>query len=139
MHQHLLPLSQLDDYRVAKEDPDVRRWTVNDAEGERVGVVHDLIVDLETMSVALLDIALERRVTRRRRAESPPHVLVPLALVRVAADADVVTFSQLTWKTIAMLPEYHPNALTRGNGRHNAPYLVNVIVNGSRRGSPPLS
>jgi hypothetical protein len=110
-------LSQLDEYKIANGDPDVRMWNVNDANGERVGVVHDLLVDMETLDVQFLDIALDRRVTLDRQAKAPPHVLVPLALVRLTADADIVTLCDLTWDTLAMLPAYEHDAFTRDDER----------------------
>ena len=115
--RRLRRLSQLDDHKVANGDPDVRMWNVNDANGEHVGVVHDLLVNMETLDVQFLDIALDRRVTLDRQVQYPPHVLVPLALARLTADADVVTLHDLTWDTIATLPACEDGAFTSDDER----------------------
>lgn len=114
--QHLRRLSQLDSYGIANGDPDVRMWHVNDATGQRVGVVYDLMVDMTTLDVKFLDVALDRRAADRE-AHTIPHVLVPLALVQLADDANVVTLSQLTAPTLETLPEFDHNHFTREDQR----------------------
>jgi uncharacterized protein (TIGR02271 family) len=50
----LKSIRDLDDYKVAHDDPDVRGWTVVDANGHRMGTVSDLIVNTDKMKVEYL-------------------------------------------------------------------------------------
>jgi uncharacterized protein (TIGR02271 family) len=47
--EQLTPLSEMNDYAVSKEDPDVRGWSVVGASGEVMGTVRDLLVDTSRM------------------------------------------------------------------------------------------
>src|SRR5688572_8385324 len=55
----IAPLKELKDYKVAKEDPDVRGWNVIGRDGRMVGEVHDLLVDTGEMRVRYLDVELD--------------------------------------------------------------------------------
>src|SRR3954468_11659612 len=44
------------DFEVAKDEPDVRGWTVVDRAGEECGEVDDLIVDTSAMKVRYLEV-----------------------------------------------------------------------------------
>jgi hypothetical protein len=55
----LIPLSQLPDYQVAEEDPDVRGWSVWDGDGGRIGRVRELLVDRAEGRVRLLAVGIE--------------------------------------------------------------------------------
>src|SRR5947209_11719250 len=56
----IAPLTHLKDYKVAKEDPDVRGWPLIARDGRTVGKVHDLLVDTAALRVRYLDVELER-------------------------------------------------------------------------------
>ena len=47
----LVPLDQMDDFKVADGDPDVRGWDVVASDGQKVGHVEDLLVDPGAMKV----------------------------------------------------------------------------------------
>jgi photosynthetic reaction center H subunit len=49
MGQRLAPMHQLDDYKVADGEPDIRGWSVRTADGRVAGKVDDLIVDTQAM------------------------------------------------------------------------------------------
>jgi len=46
---HLTPLSEMKNYKVSEEDPDVRGWDVVARNGERIGTVRDLLIDPSRM------------------------------------------------------------------------------------------
>jgi PRC-barrel domain len=54
------PLKELKDYKVAKDDPDVRGWEVITRDSRRIGKVNDLLVDTAAMRVRYLDVELDR-------------------------------------------------------------------------------
>ena len=101
---HLRRLSELDDYRVADGDPDIRWWRVFDSTGVPVGQVHDLIADVGTLQVRYMDLQLD---------QDGPHVLVPIGLARLSEDADTVTLASATVRDLQMLPAYDHQPLTR--------------------------
>ncbi|HYW30401.1 MAG TPA: DUF2382 domain-containing protein [Gemmatimonas sp.] len=49
-------MSDLDEYQVADDSPDVDGWTVRTSDGQHVGKVHDLVVSVSEMRVRFLDI-----------------------------------------------------------------------------------
>jgi hypothetical protein len=71
----IAPLKELKDYKVAKEDPDVRGWKVLGRDGRTVGEVHDLLVDTGAMRVRYLDVELDRDLLAT--APAVPGVATP--------------------------------------------------------------
>ena len=98
-------LHDLDDYRVARGDPDVRGWHVKTRNGERAGKVDSLIVDTEAMQVRYLDVELDRKTYR---LNDECHVLVPLAYARLDEKHDDVLLDSITAAEMAELQPYHP-------------------------------
>lgn len=58
--RHLVPLKQLRKHKVADGDPDVRGWDVFTSTGREIGEVEDLLVDVDTGNVVMLDVDLRR-------------------------------------------------------------------------------
>jgi uncharacterized protein (TIGR02271 family) len=48
---HLSPLSEMKNYKVSEEDPDVRGWSVVTSDGQHMGTVRDLLIDPSRMKV----------------------------------------------------------------------------------------
>ena len=72
----IAPLSDFDDRDVAAGDLDVRGWDVIAADGERLGVVDELLIDTGTGRVRYLDVDLEDDLVealsgRAQSAQSP--------------------------------------------------------------------
>ena len=57
----LKSISDLSDYTIEKGDPDPRGWHVVTSDGNRAGVVEDLLVDTSAMKVRQLVVALDAR------------------------------------------------------------------------------
>lgn len=64
MQGQLARLHELNDFKVADGDPDVRGWPVRTSDGQRAGKVDDLIVDTGAMQVRYLDVELDRNTMR---------------------------------------------------------------------------
>lgn len=64
------PLRNLRKYRVADGDPDVRGWEVVSGDGQRIGSVNDLLVDLAEGKVRYLDVQLDPGLYRQGRGGS---------------------------------------------------------------------
>ena len=60
MRRGAVPLAELTGHRMADDEPDVRGWDVVAPDGERIGRVHDLLVDRASAEVAavVVDLAL---------------------------------------------------------------------------------
>src|SRR5688572_14584949 len=58
--RRLNPMRELPDYQIADGEPDIRGWTVYTATGRELGVVQDLLVDVEMGEVVMIDIDLKR-------------------------------------------------------------------------------
>lgn len=56
--RHLMPLRELDRFRVASGEPDIRGWSVYTSGGRELGEVEDLLVDTTRNQVVMIDIDL---------------------------------------------------------------------------------
>ena len=125
----IAPLKELKDYKVAKEDPDVRGWNVIGRDGRMVGEVHDLLVDTGEMRVRYLDAELDHSLLASAPtvpgaagvlgAQAAPgtsgrhHVLVPIGSARLDEDHDRVYLEGLDSHDAALLPAYDHQAFSR--------------------------
>lgn len=96
----LVPLSQMDDYKVVKEHPDVRGWDIVGGDGEKLGKVKDLIVDIELMKVRYLDVDLRKNILGD---EEEHHILIPIGLAILNKDDHNVIVTAIT---VAQLPDF---------------------------------
>src|SRR5919112_124830 len=98
----IAPLSALDDFEVAEGYPDIRGWRVDSADGQHVGKVHDLLIDVDSMRTRYLDVRLTKEL-----AASPGDrdVLVPIGTAQVVEGKDTVR--------VGLLPLYDHSRLTR--------------------------
>jgi sporulation protein YlmC with PRC-barrel domain len=105
----IAPLSALDDFEVAEGYPDIRGWRVDSADGQHVGKVHDLLIDVDNMRTRYLDVRLTKEV-----AASPGDrdVLVPVGTAQVIDGKDVVRVP-LTAERFGLLPLYDHGRLSR--------------------------
>jgi photosynthetic reaction center H subunit len=139
----IAPLKELKDYKVAKEDPDVRGWNVLGRDGRTVGQVHDLLVDTSAMRVRYLDVELDHDLLASAptvpgtagvvgayaapgmagagpvldrgdgRHHAGHHVLVPIGSARLDEDHDRVYLEGMESHDAALLPAYDHQAFNR--------------------------
>ncbi|HYX22874.1 MAG TPA: PRC-barrel domain-containing protein [Thermoanaerobaculia bacterium] len=126
----IAPLTHLKDYKVAKEDPDVRGWPLIARDGRTVGKVHDLLVDTAALRVRYLDVELERDLVASApvvpgTAAPPPvvdrgdgkaaghHVLAPIGFARLDEDHKRVYLDGMDAHDAAVLPAYDHQAFNR--------------------------
>jgi photosynthetic reaction center H subunit len=104
----IAPMSALDDFEVAEGYPDIRGWRVASADGQEVGKVHDLLIDVDHMRTRYLDVRLTKEL-----ASSPGdrNVLVPIGTAQLVEGKDVVRVP-LTAERFGLLPVYE-RRLTR--------------------------
>jgi len=104
----VVPLGQLDDYKVAEGDPDVRGWEVMSSDGRKIGEVDELLVDTNAMKVRYLDV--EDGVIGDGMDR---HVLIPIGYARLEQERDCVMVDGLASADLHTLPSYDQGPLTR--------------------------
>jgi sporulation protein YlmC with PRC-barrel domain len=75
--RRLTSMKDLDDYKVAEGEPDIRGWNVYTATGRELGDVEDLLVDVDLGEVVMLDIDLKR---------NDRHTLAPIKAAWIDRD-----------------------------------------------------
>lgn len=116
----LAHLGDLDDYKVADGEPDIRGWDVKSADGRKLGEVADVLVDTGTMKVRYVEVKLSEDVaeetarardTADARTEPVRHVLVPIGVARLDDEHDDVRLDARAAR-LAGLPAYARAGLT---------------------------
>jgi sporulation protein YlmC with PRC-barrel domain len=104
-HEHrnrVGPLSDLSDFTVASDDPDVRGWDVISADGRKIGDVKDLIVDTGAMKVRYLDVEVDKDF----RADKDHRILVPIGQAQLHEKEDHVHVNALASTEVRSAPRY---------------------------------
>jgi sporulation protein YlmC with PRC-barrel domain len=106
----VVPLDELDDFRVSRDDPDPRGWEVVAADGRKIGEVDELLVDTGAMKVRYLDVDLDDGMVA---GEHDRHVLVPIGYARLDRDHDRVIVDEITSHDLRAIPAYDHGPITR--------------------------
>lgn len=109
----VVPLDQLDDFKVADGDPDVRGWEVVGSDGRKIGEVDQLLVDTAAMKVRYLDVDVDNDLVAGATDASDRHVLIPIGYARLDEGSDRVIVDQLASSDVVGLPEYTHGPITR--------------------------
>lgn len=108
-NERLVPLSDLKDYQVAKDNTNVIGWRVVGADGEKVGDVKDLIVDMDAMKVRYLSVLGERRFFDH---DHDTYFLVPIGAAALDRKGKNVFLSSVDSHTVARYPVYAGGPIT---------------------------
>lgn len=100
----VVPMDQLDGWKVADEDPDIRGWDVITADGRKIGEVEQLLIDTRARKVRYVDVDLEDREN---------HVVIPIGYAVLDQDDHRVRIQGLAAEQIYGLPAYDHGPLTR--------------------------
>jgi uncharacterized protein (TIGR02271 family) len=106
----IVPLDELNDFKVAEGDPDVRGWDVISAEGRKVGEVENLLVDTAAMKVRYLEVEIDDDVLD---TDEERRILIPIGYARLDQDDDQIFVDALSQQKLREIPEYRSEALTR--------------------------
>ncbi len=104
-------LRELTDFEVADGNPDVRGWAVRGGDGQRLGVVHELIVELQALKVRYLDVELNALLRPSDSYET--HILLPIGVAALDAEDDNVFVPALTAESVRKYPPYTEINITR--------------------------
>jgi sporulation protein YlmC with PRC-barrel domain len=105
----VVPMDDLDDFRVAGDTPDPRGWEVVASDGRRIGEVDELLVDTSAMKVRYLDVGVDDAMS----SEPDRHVLVPIGYARLDREHDRVIVDQLSCDDLRAIPAYRHGPITR--------------------------
>lgn len=100
----LAPLDELEDFRIAEDDPDPRGWEVIAANDRPVGRVSELIIDTDANKVRYLDCRLS--ATLYRHVDGSLHRLIPIGYARLDEDERRVIVDALGSAGLERLPAY---------------------------------
>lgn len=108
--RHLFRLGELDDYKVAGDDPDVRGWTIFGKDHREIGVINELIVDPDREKVRYLDV-----VPSKNRPDDikDHHLLIPIGLARLDREDDRVIVDEIDRNLLNSYPVYRSQEVTR--------------------------
>ncbi|MBX0331850.1 PRC-barrel domain-containing protein [Pontibacter sp. HSC-14F20] len=108
-NERLVLLSQLKDYEVAKDNINVTGWRVVGADGEKLGDVKDLVVDMEAMKVRYLSVLGDNRFFERDR---DTYLLIPIGAAALDRKGKNIFVASVDGKSISQYPAYPGGAIT---------------------------
>ena len=100
--RHLFRLGELNDYKVASDDPDVRDWALLDRDHQKLGTINELIVDPGKEKVRYLDVV----PTRGIRESEDEHLLIPVGVARINEKDHNVIVDTLDKDVLGSIPAY---------------------------------
>lgn len=107
--RHLYRLRELDDYKVASNDPDVRGWTIVDRDNREFGTIAELVVDPGQEKVRYLDVV--QKGDRARPEEE--HLLIPVGVARIDDDSNRVIVKDMDASFLSSYPVHRGDEITR--------------------------
>jgi uncharacterized protein (TIGR02271 family) len=102
MNENLRRMSDLKDFRVASDDPDVRGWHVRTREGGEIGEVEELIVDPAARKVRYLEVGLDREGFGLHESR---RVSIPVEQAQIDRSGRNVLINTLSREAIGGMPE----------------------------------
>ncbi|WP_156101181.1 PRC-barrel domain-containing protein [Salegentibacter sp. Hel_I_6] len=116
-NKNLHYLSELKDYKVASGYPDIRGWTVRDADKRVVGKVDNLLINKNLDRVVYVDVEVDQTIIDSRHdpygkpadpeikefvnKDGQNHVIVPIGLIELEEDEKYIFTSRITHQTFA--------------------------------------
>lgn len=108
--RHLFRMEELEDYKIADNEPDVRGWDIVDYQKEKIGVVKELIVDIDKEKVRYLDIIATQELSL---SGGDRHFIVPIGVAQIDETENRVVVREIDKTTLMSIPNYTGNAVTR--------------------------
>ncbi len=147
-HRKLNYLRDLKDYKIAKNDPDVRGWEVHDADHQSVGTISGLIVDVSREKVRYLDVEIDESILpgdhdpfsaehedgihEYQDSKGGIHMIIPIGVARIEPDNKVVVADGIDQNSLRNIPTYR----YRENVPVHSDYERSVLANFRDRHHP---
>jgi hypothetical protein len=103
------PLASLTRLGVGRDEPDIRGWPVVTNDGQRVGRVRDLLVELATREVRYLDVAFDLALAGGR---PDLHVAIPIGCARAGTRRNLVNVRCVSRDQILHAPRHGAGLFT---------------------------
>lgn len=133
--KHLYSLDELNDYKISKGYPDVRGWSVKDADNRVIGKVDNLLVSKEAERVVYVDVDVDQSIIDAKydpyanpensevreflNKEGQNHVIIPIGLVDFSESQKHVLTNSINHRTFAETKRYEKGTrLDREYERH---------------------
>jgi len=98
------------DYEVADDDEDVMDWDVVGRNGEKIGEVEDMIVDMQAMKVRYLEVELDDDLPG---VQNDQRVLIPVGLADLDHSGKNVVVNNFDGSMVSSYPAYRGEPITR--------------------------
>ena len=133
--KHLYNLEELSDYKIAGGYPDVRGWSVKDADNRVIGKVDNLMVSKKAERVVYIDVDVDQSIIDAKydpytNPENPEvrefinkdgenHIIIPIGLVDFNESQKLVLTDTVNHRTFAETKRYRKgDHLSRDYERH---------------------
>jgi hypothetical protein len=110
MKKNLKRFSELDGYKIHKKDQDVNDWLVRGDDDHIIGVVNDLVVDIDLMKVAFLEVSLSDHYIKIQG--KPHYILLPMENLDLDKISEEVLARGITERMIEVYPAYDGRIIT---------------------------
>lgn len=117
-YRSLSKLENLDDWKVHHDDTDIRGWNVYANDGTKVGEVENLLVDRSAKKVRYVEVELDNDLPNlsqlngkieTRYDDDDRYIVVPVGLINIDEDDDVVRVNALDAGLLYNTPRYDRN------------------------------
>lgn len=102
-------LSELDDYEVADENPDIRGWALIGPDDGKLGTVDELIVDPDLKKVRYIDVNVDDSII----STEDRHILIPIGAASLHESDNLVIVHGLDKEKVKYFPVYNGEKITR--------------------------
>ena len=104
--RHLVPMKELDHYRLVDGEPDIRGWKVYAATGRELGDIEELLVDTEMGEVVMVDVDLKR---------DDRHTLAPIKAAWIDREHHRVVLNTSMFDADGDIPRRQPDVIDRAD------------------------
>lgn len=120
--KHLYSLNELGDYKIAKDDHDIRGWEVRDRDAKSIGRVDNLLANKELGKVVYVDVAVNQSIIDENHdpfsanndsgfkefinKDGENHIIIPIGLIDIHPGDKYVHTNSLDYTTFAETKRY---------------------------------
>ena len=120
--KHLYYISELKDYKIKKNDPDIRGWVVKDLDNRIIGKVDNLLVNKELEKVVYVDVNVDQSIIDANHdpyaasatsevrefinKEGENHIIIPIGLISLNRDEKYAFSESINYQTFAETKRY---------------------------------
>ena len=120
--KHLYSLNELGDYKIAKNDHDIRGWEVRDRDAKSIGRVDNLLANKDLGKVVYVDVEVNQSIIDKNHdpfsanndsgfkefinKDGENHIIIPIGLIDIHPEEKYVHTNSLDYNTFAATKRY---------------------------------